>query len=165
MKILIAVASKHGSTFEIGRLIEQTVSIAGHQTELSKPEDVTDLSPYDAVVLGSAVYAGNWRPSAKKFASKHRQELLAMPFWMFSSGPLGTDEESDKDMGPVINNLVSSLKPIEHKVLSGKLDPADLKLSEKMIIRMVKAPYGDYRDKNEIVEWARSIIDYLADLE
>ncbi len=166
MKVLVTVASKHGATAEIGKVIQQTITAAGHQAHLNEPGKVTDLSPYDAVVLGSAVYAGNWRPSARKFATKHTDELHAMPLWVFSSGPLGPEEEvTDTYMGPVIDKHVEALDPVEHKVFSGKLEQSDLNLSERMIIRVVNAPYGDYRDKNEIVTWAKSIADYLTDME
>ncbi len=165
MNVLIAIASKHGATAEIGEIIQRVIAADGYQPHLREASEVTDLSPYDAVVLGSAVYAGNWRASARKFVNRHGQELRAMPFWIFSSGPLGPDQQTEDDMGPLINKRVAELTPIEHKVFSGKLDPADLKLSEKIIVRMVKAPSGDYRDKNSIVEWAQSIGKYLVDLE
>ncbi len=165
MKVLITVASKYGATAEIGKIIERVIATAGHEPHLRQPDDVTDLSAYDAVVLGSAVYAGNWRPTARKFADRYAQELLALPLWTFSSGPLGTEKESDTDMGTIITKRVDALMPIEHKVFRGKLDPEQLKLSEKMIVRMVKAPEGDYRDQNDIVAWAQSINDFLADLD
>ncbi len=165
MKILIAVASKHGATAGIGKIIERTLAERGHEPHFREPSDVDDLSMYDAVILGSAIYAGNWRRSARKFAAKHGQELLALPLWVFSSGPLGLSKDDDEYTGPVIENLVAQLEPVEHKVFSGKLDPSQLNLGEKAIIKMVKAPQGDYRSFNEIVDWAKSISDYLSDME
>lgn len=165
MKVLITVASKHGATAEIAKLLQRVIASGGHQPDLRQPDDVTDLSLYDAVILGSAVYAGNWRPAARKFAERHGQELLALPLWVFSSGPLGEKQDSAEDMGPVIEKRVTALEPIGHKVFHGKLDLSQLKLTEKMIVRMVKAPEGDYRDIHDVVAWGQSINDYLADLE
>src|SRR5450631_1414358 len=69
MKVLITAATKHGSTFEIASGIEDVLNGVGIDTVLTVPERVTDLDGYDAVILGSAVYAGHWLESAKDFVA------------------------------------------------------------------------------------------------
>ena len=89
MKVLVTVASKHGATAEIGQAIAATLTEEGHQAEFLAPIHVHDISMYDAVILGSGVYAGHWIASAKEFADHHADALRQRPVWLFSSGPLG----------------------------------------------------------------------------
>ena len=60
MRVLVTTASKHGSTDEIGRAIAETLGEHGIETGVLAPEDVISLHRYDAVIMGSAVYAGHW---------------------------------------------------------------------------------------------------------
>lgn len=56
MKVLVAYASKRGSTAEIAEAVAKALAEAGLDVDCIKSDDVSDVSPYDAVVLGSAVY-------------------------------------------------------------------------------------------------------------
>ena len=58
--ILVTYASKHGATAEIARRIGETLTQAGCQVALAEAKTVKDITPYQAVVLGSAVYYGLW---------------------------------------------------------------------------------------------------------
>ncbi|RKY15905.1 MAG: flavodoxin, partial [Planctomycetota bacterium] len=71
MKVLVAVASKHGATMEIGQVIEASLHSAGLDVEFMRVEDVASLGPYDALVLGSGVYAGHWLRPAREFVDIH----------------------------------------------------------------------------------------------
>src|SRR5437764_2741245 len=90
MKILVAYASKHHSTAEIacaiGELLQQSKNV---QVDIRSVEAVEDVAPYDAVILGSAVYMAQWQSTAAEFLKKHEQELTQRPVWLFSSGPIG----------------------------------------------------------------------------
>ena len=58
-------------------------------------KDVRDLSEYDAVVLGSAVYIGGWRKEAVKFLKDNEGALAERTVWVFSSGPAGEGDPVD----------------------------------------------------------------------
>jgi menaquinone-dependent protoporphyrinogen oxidase len=163
MHVLIAVASKHGATKEIGEIIDNTLRAKGIQSTLELPENVIDLAPYDVVILGSGAYAGRWLKTARKFVEKHEKELLIMPVWLFSSGPLESPPYEKKEKFVVIDDIIEKIKPVEHHVFPGKLDPSKLNIGEKAIIKVVKAPYGDYRSQNDIIRWTAGVIDYLKD--
>ena len=158
MKVLVTVASKHGSTAEIGSAIAATLTTEGHQVDLLEPAAVRDVSPYDAVVLGSGVYIGHWIESARKFAEQYAGALREKPVWIFSSGPLGSKPAED----PVdASKVIELLAPREHRVFYGALERDRLGFGERAIIGMVHAPYGDYRDWDEITTWARGISNEL----
>src|SRR5512133_2497066 len=97
MKVLIAVASKHGSTREIAAAI--TEELAGRNIDAVQHEaaEVKDLEGYNAVILGSAIYAGRWMSEARSFAERYHEALVHMPVWVFSSGPLGAGDPQPHD--------------------------------------------------------------------
>ena len=67
MQILIAVASKHGSTDEIANAIGTELSTLGLDVSVVPVQDVDTIKGYDAVVLGSAIHMGRWMKPAKDF--------------------------------------------------------------------------------------------------
>ncbi|HEX5417857.1 MAG TPA: flavodoxin domain-containing protein [Chloroflexota bacterium] len=56
MKILVAVASRHGSTREIADVVAQELRASGHVAVPRDARDVESVDEYDAAVVGSAVY-------------------------------------------------------------------------------------------------------------
>ena len=75
MRVLVTTASKHGATDEIGRRIAATLDRAGLTVVSAAPEAVVSVDGYDAVILGSGVYAGRWVESAKAFVEREREAL------------------------------------------------------------------------------------------
>jgi menaquinone-dependent protoporphyrinogen oxidase len=108
------------------------------------------------VILGSGVYAGHWIEAAKAFAHRHAQSLRDRPVWLFSSGPLGDPPMPAGDPADVAG-LLELLAPRGHRVFPGRLWPDHLGFAERAIVRMVRAPYGEYRPFEEIQGWAREI--------
>lgn len=158
MKILVAVASKHGSTYEIAETIVDELQEAGFTAELKEITQNPRLSQYDAAIIGSAVYMGRWLKEATKYLEYNREQILGIPVWLFSSGPLGTDLMEDEGEPYNLNQLMADTCARGHKVFVGKLDSDDLGLGEKLIIRMVKAPTGDFRDWQDVSDWVGEII-------
>jgi menaquinone-dependent protoporphyrinogen oxidase len=156
MRTLVAVASKYGSTMEIGQAIAEV--LVGHDLEVAVADvaDIDSVEGYDAVVLGSGVYAGHWLKEAKAFVDRHEQALGALPVWLFSSGPVGDPpkpEEDPVDAAPVLERT----RAAEHRVLGGKIDRSKLGFGDKAIVRALRVPDGDFRDWAEIRRWASDI--------
>ena len=89
MKVLVTAASRHGSTAEIASIIAGVLQASDIDAEAVAPEAVASVVDYDAVILGSAVYAGQWLESARAFVACHADDLATRPVFLFSSGPLG----------------------------------------------------------------------------
>ncbi len=160
MKVLVAVASKHGATTEIGQVIEASIRSSGLEVELKPIEDVTTLSPYGAVVIGSGVYSGHWMRAAREFVEVHEGELKQLPTWFFSSGPVG-DPPRPLENPAEVADAVKRLGARGHRLFPGRIEGGDLGLSEKALIALVRAPDGDFRPWSEITTWAESIADQL----
>lgn len=164
MKILVVVASKHGSTREIAEAIAEEMraeKLTVDMRNLQETAEVGDITGYDAVVLGSAIYAGSWLPEAKQFAEEHQAELSKLPVWLFSSGPLGAGDPQPHDDPDRLTAPMGEVKARDHRVFVGKLDPAKLGLGEWLMAKMVKAPVGDFRDWEQVRGWARSVAKEL----
>ena len=90
MRILVAVASRHGSTREIGDAVAEVLRDSGFGVDVADPDDVESIDPYQAVMLGSSVYVGRWAASARALVDRCASGLTRRPVWLFSSGPVGT---------------------------------------------------------------------------
>lgn len=162
MNILIAVASKHGSTREIAEAIGDELRWAGHNVEVRDARSAPLVDIYDAVIAGSAIYMGNWMAEAKAFVEKNQARFGGKPVWLFSSGPLGEDYPEDMGVPATLDELVEQTGARDHQVFVGRLDKSELGLGERLISRVVKAPEGDFRDWDAIRAWARDIAQQLA---
>lgn len=158
MSVLITYASKHGSTKEIAERITARLRQLGKDAEIRPVEAVGDLRPYEAVVLGSAVYFGSWMKEPVEFVAANRDALAARPVWLFSSGPTGETSLPDPKQ---VAELNAAIRPRDHRMFGGALDHRKLSLPERVIIKGVKAPEGDFRDWAAIDAWASSIAQEL----
>ena len=159
-RVLVSAGSKHGSTIEIAERIGDVLRDRGYDVDVAPPEEVVGLGRYEAVVLGSAVYAGHWTPAAVELAERVAERRENLATWLFSSGPIGDPPKPEED--PVdIANIFETTGARSHQVFSGKIDKSKLSFGEKAILIAVRAPEGDFRDWDEIAAWASEIADQL----
>jgi menaquinone-dependent protoporphyrinogen oxidase len=157
MTVLVTYASKHGSTEEIAERIAATLRRSGLDTDLQPVEAVRDVEPYTAVVLGSAIYYGSWLKEARDFVHRFEIALAAHPIWLFASGPLGVEVKDAEPQPKEFAAFQQSVSPRDPRVFFGALDHSQLSFMERMVVKGVRAPEGDFRDWNAIEEWAESI--------
>ena len=164
MKVLVAYASKRGSTAEIAEAVAKTLADAGLDVECIESGDVSDLSPYDAIVLGSAVYMKRWRGDAKHFLRKHSKQLAERPFWIFSSGPIGDPSEPEDPAWSEPAKIVKSAEHLgvrDHVVFGGRLPTEPHGPIEKAMVSGIPAEFHDRRDWEQIRRWAEEIASEL----
>lgn len=156
MKILVVVASRHGSSVEIGKAIVEEFQLADLEATALAPADVTGLDGVDAVVVGSAVYMSQWTEDARNFISHYGPQLRELPLWAFSVGLSGVPMGNVKDprrIGPAL----LAINPIDHQTFNGAMDFTKLTLRERSVARLGNAPEGDYREWDKIRAWAQQI--------
>jgi menaquinone-dependent protoporphyrinogen oxidase len=162
MTVLVTATSKHGATREIAGAIARVLDEHGVSAECVDLDKVGDLGRYEAVVLGSAVYMGQWLKEARSFIDWYAEELAERPTWLFSSGPIVGDppkpDPADEAAGI---HALEAAHAREHKLFAGKVDKAKLGLLEKAAVRAAHASEGDYRDWDEIERWATEIAAQL----
>ncbi len=160
-KVLVTYASKYGATAAIAEKIAEILSQAGLKTEALPVNRVVNTKPYQAVVLGTALYIGRWRKDAVKFMQKHEEALAEQPVWIFASGPTGTEPITNTSEGwhisKKLQETLEHIAPIELKLFHGDIDLDKITSLEKWLIDRVKAPVGDFRQWEAIKAWAKDI--------
>jgi menaquinone-dependent protoporphyrinogen oxidase len=154
LRILIGYASKHGATAGIAERIGEALRLAGRDARVLPISEVRDLKDYHAAIVGSAVYMGRWMKEATSFVRQHQVEFAALPFWLFSSGPVGPKPLPD---AADIAEFRKVLNVRGDATFDGALDGQKLSLLERVLVKAVRAPYGDYRKWDAVDVWARSI--------
>jgi menaquinone-dependent protoporphyrinogen oxidase len=160
MKVLVTAASKHGATAEMAGWIGATLRESGLDVDVRRPQDVASLDGIDAVVLGSAVYAGRWLSPATKLVERVGPQFKARQTWLFSSGPAGDPPQPDTD--PVdVESMRAATSARDHRVFAGLIDRSKLGFAEWAIVAALRVPNGDYRERPEVEAWAREIATAL----
>lgn len=160
-KVLVAYGTKYGATAEIAGRIGEVLRSAGLAVDVLSADRVRDISSYDAVVLGSAVYAGSWRKEAARLLTSQAGALAERPVWLFSSGPTGPGDPVQLLNGwripDALRPAAERIKPRDIAVFHGAIDMQKLSLPERLLIKGIKAPAGDFRDWTAITAWAEGI--------
>jgi menaquinone-dependent protoporphyrinogen oxidase len=164
-KVLVAYATKYGATAEIAEKIGEVLRQAGLAADVVPADRAGDVSGYLAVVLGSAVYIGQWRKEAAKFLQANESALAGRPVWLFSSGPTGEGDPVELLQGW---HFPGKLQPIadrigarEITVFHGAVDAGKLNFLERWMLKNVPSPIGDYRDWEAVTAWAAAIAEEL----
>ena len=157
MAVLVAYASKYGSTQGIAERIAEQLRQLGKQAEARSMDDVSDPGSYEAFVLGSGIYAGSWLKEAREWVHRYQAVLAQHPVWLFSVGPLGVDFMDDEQQPKEKAEFQETIRPRDHRVFFGALDHNRLSFTERMMTKAVRAPEGDYRDWQAIEAWAENI--------
>jgi menaquinone-dependent protoporphyrinogen oxidase len=167
--VLVVVATKYGSTREIAAAIVRHLADGGDGRALrltallQEAEHAPAPTGFDAVLVGSAVYAGRWRETARDWVSEHAAALRERPVWLFSSGPIGPppfppDEPYD------VHALTQLSGARGHRVFAGRLDKDLLSVGERAMVTAMRAPLGDFRDWDAVRAWAAEVAAELRDL-
>lgn len=160
MRVLVTAASKHGATTEIADAIANKIRESDITVDRVLPETVLAVDPYDAVVVGSAVYGGHWLEPARRLVNDHAATLAQRPVWLFSSGPIGDPPKPDEELVEIAP-MVERIGARGHRTFPGRLDPPALGFVERAVTAALRAPHGDFRDFTEIRAWAADIASAL----
>ena len=166
-QVLVAYATKHGATAEIAEKIGEVLHQEGLQADVLAADRAGDPGAYQAVVLGSAVYIGQWRKEAAKFLEANETALSGKPVWIFSSGPTGEGDPLELMQGwrfpGKLQPIADRIGPRDMAIFHGAADENKLGWLDKRMLKMVKAPTGDFRDWDAIAAWATAIAEALQD--
>ena len=164
-KVLVAYGSRYGGTAEIAEEIGKVLKEEGLEVDVRSADHAVNAARYDAFIIGSGVYAGMWRKEAVNLVNNNEKMLSDKPVWIFSSGPTGEGDVKDLMSGweypAKIRKAVETIKPRDITAFHGVVYPDKLTFFHKLVLKMVKAPSGDFRKWDTISGWAKGIAGEL----
>jgi menaquinone-dependent protoporphyrinogen oxidase len=155
--ILVAYATKHGSTREVAEALADHLRAEGLEVEVQPAREVADLKPFDGVVLGGALYFGRWHKDAVRFLERHADALETVPVAIFAMGPRTTEAKDLAESRAQLDGALSpDLIPATVAIFGGVIDPS------KLSFPLNHLPASDARDWNAIRAWAHEAATRLA---
>lgn len=167
-KILVAYATRYGSTREVAEAAGTALCEQGVDAEVKPAKDVTALGGYGVVVLATPFYLGSMLKEATQFLDRNRAALQGLPVALLACGPISAAEDMAGARGQLDGALakVEWLKPVASEMFVGKYDPARLRLVDRLIAVPPASPlHGvgahDDRDWESIQAWAEALPDAM----
>ena len=154
-KILVAYATRFGSTHEVAEAIAAALRQAGAEVDIRPMQQIKGLDNYDAVVLGAAIYNTRWHPDAHQFLSQYQESLSRRPVAIFALGPLSTSDAAKLRSRRQLNKELEKypwLKPVAMEMFVGKIDPAKLSFFDRL-----GTAASDNREWAAIRTWANAL--------
>lgn len=168
-KILVAYASRLGSTAEVAEAIGKTLRDGGVQVDVTRMQDVTDLAPYTAVIAGSAIRGKQWLPEATQFMRQHQAVLRHKPFAAFLvclTLAMKNGEKYRPHVATFLDPVRAQVKPVSEGLFAGVLNIRRIEsFSNRFKFRLSVLfgvwQEGDHRDWDAIRAWATSLSPLL----
>lgn len=165
IEILVAYATRYGSTREVAEAVATTFRDEGLQVAIKPAQQVVALNGYRAIVLGAPLYLGAWHKDALHLLARHREALQKMPTAVFALGPLHDEPKERQSARAQLEKALAGfpwLAPIASEVFCGKYDPAKLRFGDRLIAGLPASPLHDVpardaRDWTAIRTWARDL--------
>lgn len=165
IKILVTYASNTGWTVGVAEAIGKTLAENSAKVDVLAMRDVKDLSPYDAVVAGSAVNGGAWLPEAMQFVRGHQAELKRKPFAAFlvcMTLTMKNGKQYRSHVSSWLDPVRVLVRPVSEGLFAGGLDIHKIpSFSDRLKFRLSVLfgvwKEGDHRDWDAIRQWAQEI--------
>jgi menaquinone-dependent protoporphyrinogen oxidase len=154
LNVLVAYASKHGTTREVAESIAEALEQRGLVVEIEEAGRVHDITHYDAVIVGGGLYMGKWHADARRLLDRHRSELIGKHLAVFGMGPDSLEESKVAESRKQLDRALSAtpeLAPIAVTIFGGALHP------ENWRFPLNRLPAFDARDWGAIHGWADEI--------
>ena len=157
-EVLIAYATKHGSTHEVAEFVAAHLADVGAEAHTLPAGRVRSLDEYRAVVLGAPLYMGRWHHDARAFLRRFRSELATRPLAAFVLGPVEDKPEQWEGAREQLSKAlahVPGVEPVTVDVFGGAIVP------ETLHFPFSHVPAGDLRDWDSIRAWTERLPDAL----
>jgi|WetSurMetagenome_2_1015567.scaffolds.fasta_scaffold02786_9 menaquinone-dependent protoporphyrinogen oxidase len=158
-RILVAYATRNGSTAEIALAVAKELENAGAAVTVSDMKTITSVADYTAVVIGAPLYMGNLVKEVKQFVGRHKESLQKRPIAVFAVGiaPKSPDPGAVGQATAALHVAIDPLQPVASIIFAGKVDTKKLSFIQRKMTELAKSPVGDFRDWAAIAAWAREL--------
>ena len=156
-KILVAYASKAGSTIEIATHVAEKIAENGKPVDVLPVNKVEDLTKYQSVILGSAIRIGAVLPEVSKFIESNKDILMTKSLNVFVvCMTLNEDNEENRN---IVSGYLEPIRKLVHPategLFAGVMDLTKLNLLERLMMKSMKTPQGDFRNWEKIDTWVK----------
>jgi len=168
--VLVTYATMAGSTAGVAEAIGKTLTEQGMAVVVRPMQEVTDVTPYRAIVAGSAIQNRVWLPEAMRFMRTHQAALAKKPFASFSvcmtmTMKNGQYREAIMEWLAPVRAIV---QPMSERLFAGVLDIRKIpSFSDRLKFRISVMTgvwnEGDHRDWNAIAAWAKDLAPQLSE--
>lgn len=167
--ILVAYATRYGSTKEVAEQVATTLRENGFEVNLEPAKKVRSLEGYRAVVLGAPLYIGQLLKDARRFLKRHQEALTGQPLAIFSLGPTRDAEGDWEEVRTQLNQQIAKfpgLEPVAVELFGGAYDPDKLRFPDTMLAALPASPLhgmpaSDLRDWEAIRAWTNDLAPKL----
>ncbi len=164
-KILVTYASHTGATAGVAEAIAQVLLDKGALVDVLPMKDVKDVSPYQAVVAGSAINGGAWLPEGLDFIKLHQAELSRKPFAVFLVCMTLAMTNGDQYRSHVSSWLApvrDLVRPVSEGLFAGTLDIEKIpswrdRIKFRLSVLFGVWKEGDHRDWAAIRAWGECV--------
>lgn len=159
-RILIAYATKAGSTAGVAARVGEVLTGQGLAVDVLPVAQANDLDSYHTVVLGSAIRFGKLLPEAMEWIDQQQTALKRKSFSVFivCMTLINEDEESRHIVSAYLDPVRAFQQPAHEGLFVGVMDLSKLKWSERLLMRFLRIPQGDFRKWDEIEGWAAGLV-------
>lgn len=166
-KILVAYATKCGSTAEIATAITEILCAGELSAELKRAGSVKSVEGYQGVVLGTAIYMGSPLKEAANFIEKFGSQMADTPLAIFdvSLTMKEATPENQRIALEYLKSISDIIPPVKSGAFSGRISLATLPPLYRMFAQADQEGVlaeGDYRDWKVISSWAEELGIVLA---
>jgi menaquinone-dependent protoporphyrinogen oxidase len=164
-KVLVAYATRYGSTGEVAEAVGTRLRERGLDVEVKPVKKARSLDGYESVVLGAPIYLGSMVKEMRVWLEAHRAALEDRPNAIFALGPTSAADDLTEASAQLDKALAGLpwLTPVAARVFVGAYDPARLRLADKLLTMLPASPlHGlearDDRDWDAVQAWADDLL-------
>ncbi len=126
-KILVAYATKHGSTQEVAEAIAGTLR-ERFAVDVRPAGEVRRVDEYDGVVLGGSIYMGRWHHDALRLLKRNAGAFATVPLAVFAMGPDSLEEKKVAESRAQLEHAlrrVPEVHPARVAIFGGVVHPQE----------------------------------------
>lgn len=111
-RILVVYGTTEGHTAKVAARIADVIRSEGHDVEIVDSKQVrreAPAGPYDGIIVGGSVHAGEHQSSLREFAKRNRELLERMPsaFFSVSLAAADADGEATAELRQLVDRFVA----------------------------------------------------------
>lgn len=163
-RVMVVYGTKSGCTKGIAERMGEVLLAKGIDVDVAGAEGAASPVGYDAVIVGSGVRAGTWHSAAREWVKFNADALTSVPVAMFTCGlTTANDPSKESEVRAFTDALLeeTGVVPVSRAVFAGWNEPSSFSFVERSVMKLMKAPQGDFRDMDAVAAWTESVLPDL----